>query len=142
MKKLILLALAATALTAPAAAQHHGMSKAEHDKMHKEHTERLAKILADPARAEDAKRDKYRQPAKTLEFFQVHPDHVVGEYAPGGEWYTRILGRYINEKGKFTGLYFGTNTHFSDTQKTGIAAGVAKFPDDVAKVTGRPATNS
>ena len=141
MKKLVLLALAATALTAPAAAQHHGMSKAEHDKMHKEHTARLATILADPARAEDAKRDKYRQPAKTLEFFQVHPDHVVGEYAPGGEWYTRILGRYVNEKGKFAGLYFGTNTYFDEKTKAGIAKGVTKFPSDVAKVTGRPATD-
>ena len=141
MKKLILLALAATALTAPAVADNHGMNKAQHEKMHKEHSERLAKILADPARADDAKRDKYRNPAKTIEFFQVHPDHVVGEYAPGGEWYTRILGRYVNEKGKFTGLYFGTNSFFNDKQKEGIAAGVAKFPDDVAKVTGRPATD-
>ena len=150
MKKLILLALAATAFTAPVMADSHKemskaahdkMSKAEHDKMHKAHQARLATILADPARAEDAKRDKYRQPAKTLEFFKVHPDHVIGEYAPGGEWYTRILGRYVNEKGKFTGLYFGTNTHFNDKQKEGIAAGVLKFPSDVAKVTGRPATD-
>ena len=50
MKKTFLIALAATALAAPAYADHHSMSKAEHDKMHKEHTERLAKILADPSR--------------------------------------------------------------------------------------------
>ena len=37
MKKLILLALAATSLTAPATAEHHSMTKAEHDKMHKAH---------------------------------------------------------------------------------------------------------
>jgi predicted methyltransferase len=141
MKRLILLALAATALTAPAAAQHHGMSKAEHDKMHKEHTARMAAILADPARAEDSKRDKYRHPAETFEFFRLHPDHVIGEYAPGGEWVSRILGRYVNEKGKYTGLYFGTKTHFSDQQKQGIASGVVKFPNDVAAVSGRPATD-
>lgn len=141
MKNALLLAIAVTALCAPATAEHHGMSKAEHAKMHKEHQARLASILSDPARAEDAKRDKYRKPAETLEFFRVHPDHVIGEYAPGGEWYTRILGRYVNEKGKFTGLYFGTESHFSDKQKEGIAAGIAKFPNDVAKVTGRPATD-
>lgn len=141
MKNALLLAIAVTALCAPATAEHHGMSKAEHAKMHKEHQARLARILSDPARAEDAKRDKYRKPAETLEFFRVHPDHVIGEYAPGGEWYTRILGRYVNEKGKFTGLYFGTESHFSDKQKEGIAAGIAKFPNDVAKVTGRPATD-
>ena len=142
MKKLALLALAATVFTAPVLADSHKeMSKAEHDNMHKAHQARLASILADPTRAEDAKRDKYRQPAKTLEFFQVHPDHVIGEYAPGGEWYTRILGRYVNEKGKFTGLYFGTETYFDEKTKAGIAKGVTKFPSDVAKVTGRPATD-
>lgn len=141
MKKTILLALAVSALVAPATAQHAGMSKAEHAKMHKANQARLASILADPARAEDAKRDKFRQPAKTIDFFQIHPDHVVGEYAPGGEWYTRILGRYVNEKGKFSGLYFGTNTFFNDKQKEGLAAAVVKFPSDVAKVTGRPATD-
>lgn len=141
MKQAILFALAAAALAAPSFADHHMANKAEHDKMHKAHQERLAKILADPARATDAKRDKYRHPAETLEFFRVHPDHVVGEYAPGGEWVSRILGRYIDEKGKYTGLYFGTNTFFSDQQKTGITAAIGKFPADVAAVSGRPATD-
>jgi predicted methyltransferase len=66
---------------------------------------------------------------------------VVGEYAPGGEWYTRILGRYIDEKGKFSGLYFGSETHFDDKQKAGIAAAIVNFPDDVARVTSRPASD-
>jgi predicted methyltransferase len=141
MKKAFLFALATATLAVPAIADNHGMHKAEHDKMHKAHQERLAKILADPARANDAKRDQYRHPAETLEFFRVHPDHVIGEYAPGGEWVSRILGRYVNENGKYTGLYFGTKTHFSDQQKQGIAAGVTKFPSDVAAVSGRPATD-
>jgi predicted methyltransferase len=136
------LALVSTALSANVslAAEPH-KHDAKHAAMHKEHQAKLATILADPARAEDAKRDKYRHPAQTIEFFRIHPDHVVGEYAPGGEWYTRILGRYINEKGKFSGLYFGTASHFSDKQKEGIAAGVVKFPEDVAKVTSRPASD-
>ncbi|MGB5075920.1 MAG: methyltransferase [Sphingorhabdus sp.] len=141
MNKAFFLALAAASLTSPVSAQHHGMTKAEHDKMHQAHQERLANILADPARSADAKRDRYRKPAETLEFFRVHPDHVIGEYAPGGEWYTRILGRYVNEKGKFAGLFFGTGSYFNDKQKEGIAAGIAKFPEDVAKVTGRPAAD-
>ena len=141
MKKSILFALAAATLAAPALADHHMSNKAEHDKMHKAHQERLAKILVDPARAADAKRDKYRHPAETFEFFRVHPDHVVGEYAPGGEWVSRILGRYINENGKYTGLYFGTKTFFSDQQKQGLAAAISKFPADVAAVSGRPAAD-
>jgi predicted methyltransferase len=124
------------AIAAEDHAQHSG-----HAARHAAHVARLAAIIADPARAEDAKRDKYRHPAETLEFFRIHPDHVVGEYAPGGEWYTRILGRYIDEKGKFNGLYFGTDTYFDDKQKSGIADAAAKFPADVAKITGRPASN-
>jgi predicted methyltransferase len=140
MKKAFLLALAATTLAAPAFANHHGTNKADHDKMQKAHQERLAKILADPARANDAKRDQYRHPAETFEFFRLHPDHVIGEYAPGGAWVSRLLGRYVNEDGKYTGLYFGTKTHFSDQQKQGIATAITKFPSDVAAVSGRPAT--
>ena len=142
MKKAFLLALAATTLAAPAFANHHGTNKADHDKMQKAHQERLAKILADPARANDAKRDQYRHPAETFEFFRLHPDHVIGEYAPGGAWVSRLLGRYVNEDGKYTGLYFGTKTHFSDQQKQGIATAITKFPSDVAAVSGRPATSS
>jgi predicted methyltransferase len=143
MKKALLLALAATSLTAPAMAQdHHGMSKAEHDNMHKAHQERMAKILADPSRVEDAKRDAYRHPAQTFEFFRLHPDHKIGEYAPGGEWVSRILGKYVDEKGKFNGLYFSTDVGFgTPEQATRIKAGAAKFGEDVAKVTGRPATD-
>ena len=141
MKKSIVYALAATTLAVPALADHHMSNTAEHHKMHKEHSERLAKILADPARGADAKRDQYRHPAETFEFFRLHPDHVIGEYAPGGAWVSRILGRYVNEKGKYTGLYFGTKSHFSDQQKAGIAAVVGKFPSDVAAVSGRPAAD-
>ncbi len=141
MKKAFLLALAATTLAAPAFANHHGTNKADQDKMQKAHQERLAKILADPARANDAKRDQYRHPAETFEFFRLHPDHVIGEYAPGGAWVSRLLGRYVNEDGKYTGLYFGTKTHFSDQQKQGIATAITKFPSDVAAVSGRPATD-
>lgn len=145
MKKIALLALAAalvtTALTTTAFADDHNMSKKAHDAMHKAHQDRLAKILVDPSRVEDSKRDKYRHPAETFDFFRLHPDHVIGEYAPGGEWVSRILGRYVNEKGKYTGLYFGTKTYFDDKTKEGIAKGVAKFPNDVAAVSGRPSTD-
>jgi predicted methyltransferase len=144
MKKSRLIALSlslAMFVSQPSANAEEHKHDAAHDAMHKRHQERLSKIISDPARAEDAKRDKYRHPAETIEFFRIHPDHVVGEYAPGGEWYTRILGRYIDEKGKFSGLYFGTETHFDDKQKAGIAAAIVKFPDDVARVTSRPASD-
>lgn len=142
MKTTFILALAAASLSAPALADnhgHHGHDSA-HGAMHKAHSEKMAKILADPSRAEDSKRDKYRHPAETFEFFRIHPDHVVGEYAPGGEWISRILGRYM-EPGKFKGLYFSTTVFADEKTREGVKAGAAKFPDDVAKVTGRPATD-
>lgn len=142
MKMTLFFALAATALSAPAIAENHGH---KHDKahaaMHKAHQERMAKILADPSRAEDAKRDKYRHPAETFEFFRIHPDHVVGEYAPGGEWISRTLGRYMEGSGKFNGLYFSTTVFADEKTREAVKAGAAKFPDDVAKVTGKPATD-
>jgi predicted methyltransferase len=138
----ILLPLASLSLSiaAPVNAQDHKHDAAEMAE-HKQHQAQLKSILADPARAKDAVRDKYRHPAETIEFFRIHPDHIVGEYAPGGEWYTRILGRYINDKGKFSGLFFGTGSYFDEEAKKGIANNIAKFPDDVAKITGRPASS-
>ena len=52
----------------------------------------LAAAVANPLRDKDRARDAYRRPADTLAFFQVAPDMKVGEYAPGGEWYSRLLG--------------------------------------------------
>ena len=142
MKNTLLLALAATTLSAPAVADNHGHKHDKaHAEMHKAHKERWAQILADPSRAEDSKRDKYRHPAETFEFFRIHPDHKVGEYAPGGEWVSRTLGRFIGDKGKFVGLYFSTDAGFGDAAAhERIKAGAAKFPEDVAKVTGRPSS--
>jgi predicted methyltransferase len=144
MKKSLILAFAVSMLTTAAVADHHGTGKkaAEHEAMHKAHKERMAKILADPSRAEDAKRDKYRHPAETFEFFRIHPDHKVGEYAPGGEWISRTLGRYMDEKGKLNGLYFSTDAGFGDAAAhERIKASAAKYPEDVAKVTGRAASS-
>jgi predicted methyltransferase len=143
MKKALFFTLAATMIAFPAFAQdHHGMSKTDHDMMHKAHQARLATILADPSRAEDAKRDPYRHPAETFEFFRLHPDHVIGEYAPGGEWISRILGKYVDGKGRFNGLYFSGDAGFGTPEQAArIAASAAKFGEDVAKVTGRPASD-
>jgi predicted methyltransferase len=142
MKKTLLLALAAAVLAAPVVADtpKSKKDKTAHSAMHKAHQDRLAKVLADPSRAEDAKRDKYRHPSETLDFFRVHPDHKIGEYAPGGEWVSRLLGRYVDGPGKLVGLYFNPAGFTDPKRQEGIKAGVAKFPEDVAKVTGRPAS--
>ncbi len=100
----------------------------------------LAAAVAHPSRAEDRARDKYRQPGKTLAFMQVSPEMKVGEYAPGGGWYSRLLGLYLGPKGKLVGLYFDpTSGAFSETAQKGIRDAAAKYPADVAKWSGQPA---
>jgi predicted methyltransferase len=100
----------------------------------------IAAAVASPLRDKDKARDQYRRPAQTLEFFQVAPDMKVGEYAPGGEWYSRLLGLYLGPKGKLVGLYFDpTSGAFNERAQQGIRDGAAKYPADVAAASGLPA---
>lgn len=100
----------------------------------------LAAAVADPRRDADRARDQYRRPAETLSFFQVGPEMKVGEYAPGGEWYSRLLGLYLGPKGKLVGLYFDpTSGAFDEKRQQGIRDGAAKYPTDIATWSGQPA---
>ncbi len=100
----------------------------------------LAAAVANPLRDKDRARDVYRRPADTLAFFQVAPDMKVGEYAPGGEWYSRLLGLYLGPKGKLVGLYFDpTSGAFNEKTQQGIRDGAAKYPADIAGWSGQSA---
>lgn len=100
----------------------------------------LAAAVADPRRDADRARDTFRKPAETLTFFQVGPAMKVGEYAPGGGWYSRLMGLYLGPKGKFVGLFFDpTSGAFNEKSQQGIRDGAAKFPADVAGWSGQPA---
>ena len=68
--------------------------------------DRLASVLADERRSVDRKRDKYRHPVETLDFFQITADQTVIEYAPGGGWYTRILAPYLSCDGQYIAVSF------------------------------------
>jgi len=51
-------------------------------------------------RQESAKRDEYRHPQATLDFFEIKPDMTVVEIWPGGSgWYTEILAPYLRDAG-------------------------------------------
>ena len=50
---------------------------------------------------EFAERDRYRNPAETLAFFGLQPDHTVVEITPGGGWYAEILAPYVREHGQY-----------------------------------------
>jgi predicted methyltransferase len=159
MKKLILALATASglAIAAPAIADHHG-GKAEKpmmDKgmMHKDmtpdemsamflkhHGEALSGAINHPTRAEDKLRDVYRNPSETLAFFHVGPHMKVGEYAPGGGWYSRLLGHYLAGEGQLVGLYTNPLTATSDpARQQRVRDMAAGFPAEVAGYTGLPA---
>lgn len=62
----------------------------------------LEEILAGTHRSDSNRsRDRYRHPAKTLQFFGVMPDQRVLEITPGGGWYSEVLAPWLRERGQF-----------------------------------------
>jgi predicted methyltransferase len=65
----------------------------------------VAKAVADPTRpADDRDLDARRKPAEVLAFARVRPGEAVGEYLPGGGYYTRLLSGVVGPKGKVYAL--------------------------------------
>ena len=61
----------------------------------------FAAAVADPARPEaDRLRDADRKPAEMLAFAGVQPGQKVAELAPGGGYFTRLLGDAVGAAGK------------------------------------------
>jgi predicted methyltransferase len=61
----------------------------------------IAKAVADPARpADDRKLDPDRKPAAVLAFAGARPGETIGEYLPGGGYYTRLLSDIAGPAGK------------------------------------------
>lgn len=56
--------------------------------------------------ADQRLRDEYRHPQQTLRFFDVKPDMAVAEIAPGGGWYSHILGPLLKDNGKYYAAHF------------------------------------
>jgi predicted methyltransferase len=147
MKKLILALATASglALSAPVLADHHGGSGHEahiKDTAHflKMHGEQLSAAINHPSRAEDRARDVHRHPVETLAFFHVGPKMKVGEYSPGGGWYSRLLGHYLGGEGQLVGIYTNPLTATPDpARQQRIRDSAAGFGAEVAGYTGLPA---
>lgn len=56
-------------------------------------------VLAGAWRGDAVKRDQFRHPAATLEFFGVKPGQKIVEIAPGSGWYSDILAPYAKATG-------------------------------------------
>jgi predicted methyltransferase len=81
--------------------------------------EGLAKAVASEQRSPDfVARDKYRKPEQVLEFIGVKPNMTVVEIAPGGGYWTEILGPYLHDKG----TYYTAITPRSAGEKAAAAA--------------------
>ncbi|HTK35417.1 MAG TPA: methyltransferase [Caulobacteraceae bacterium] len=59
----------------------------------------LAWAVAGDWRQGDARRDRWRHPVQTLEFFGLRPGQTVVEMWPGVGWYTEILAPYQKANG-------------------------------------------
>jgi predicted methyltransferase len=65
----------------------------------------IAHAVADPARPADSKAgDALRLPAETLAFSGLRPGMIVGEFYPGGGYYTRMLSDVVGPRGHVYGL--------------------------------------
>jgi predicted methyltransferase len=138
MRLLALCSIPMLALAAPAAADHHAKPAAADASVAV--SPALAAAVANSNRDADRPRDQYRHPAETLAFFKVEPGMKVGEYAPGGGWYSRVLGNYIGDEGRLVGLYFTPDAGPFDAEaQTGIRKGAADFPGKAAGWTGKSA---
>jgi predicted methyltransferase len=64
-------------------------------------TPAMVAAVADKGRPEtDTKRDADRKPAEMLEFAGIKPGMVVGDFLPGGGYFTRIFAKAVGPKGK------------------------------------------
>lgn len=91
MRRFIPLALAFTLVAAPAADARPASI--------------FARAVADAARPADHRQaDALRLPAETLAFSGVKPGMTVGEFYPGGGYFTRMLSDVVGPKGHVYGI--------------------------------------
>ena len=65
----------------------------------------IAKAMADPSRPKDDRDlDTRRKPVQILAYAGVKPGEIVGEYLPGGGYYTRLLSDIVGPRGKVYAL--------------------------------------
>jgi len=82
----------------------------------------VSKAVADPSRPKaDTDRDALRLPAETITFAGVKPGMKVGELAPGGGYFTRMLSDVVGPSGHIYGV---ENKQWDDGSDAKVAAAV------------------
>jgi predicted methyltransferase len=99
----------------------------------------LDAAISGPQRSDQArKRDVYRHPKETLQFFDIAPTLSVLEIAPGGGWYTDILAPYLRDSGQlYEAQYLSTSPELAAEDSTTDAnyrTRLAKSPAIYGKV--------
>lgn len=95
-------------------------------KPEKTNTVSIDDVLAHPRRAEEAKRDKFRNPKGTNEFFGIAPGKRVGELWPG--WYTNVNAPYLAaNNGQYVAILYPTGV--SERLDKRIAGYKEKYSD-------------
>lgn len=94
----------------------------------------LDTVLADARRDGDRARDQFRNPAETLRFFEVEPNHTVVDALPGGGWYSRILAPYTEAEGRYMGVNYSMEVFdqlfgdsLTDERRASLAAWEQEF---------------
>jgi predicted methyltransferase len=92
----------------------------------------LQKAIAGNQRIEPS-RDRWRNPAATLQFFGVRPTDTVVEVWPGQGWYTSIIGPYLKQGGGslVVGHFDAASTNSSVVRQI-VDAYRARFASDQA----------
>ena len=87
--------------------------------------DRIAAAIANPDRPTDYRRlmDPIREPAKTLAFSGVKPGMTVGEFYPGGGYFTTMISDIVGPKGHVYGLENQGWKGAADADKETLAKG-------------------
>jgi predicted methyltransferase len=88
-------------------------------------TQIIARAVADPARPSTHKKllDPLRKPAETLAFSGVRPGMIVGEFYPGGGYFTRMISDVVGRTGHVYGIENERWKQAVDTDKELLAEG-------------------
>ena len=55
-------------------------------------------VLNEHRKIDNVKRDKYRNPVETLQFFGLSREKKILEVTPGRGWYSEILSKYMKNR--------------------------------------------